>query len=282
MAITYYMLQMPPAIFFILMVGLCSLLAALGAIAFRKLVRIKVQRSHNEVTGFLFLAIASFYALLLSFVVLVVWDQLNETVGIVSKEGSSAMAMYDDIKFYPNKADAKLLEKSYLEYVFNVVNDEFPNMQKMQGSRVTSESFDMVFLRMVNLHPKTQMEIQLVSGMFSQLNTLQELRGQRLTSMEAEISPPMWLPMIFGAIVTVFCALLLDIEHQRMHVLLVALLGSFVGMFFFTIIRLDHPYAGSQGLKPERYMQIFTKEEWMNEQPTTNLDSLSYPKIIQQ
>lgn len=275
------MLQLPPYLFFILMVGLCASLAALGALVFRKFVRIKVQRSHNEVTGFLFLAIASFYALLLSFIVLVVWDQLNETVGIVSQEGSSAMAMYKDIKFYPNDQDAKLLEKSYLEFVFNVVNDEFPNMQKMQGSRLTSESLDQVFVRMVNLHPKSQMEIQLVSGMFSQLNTLQELRGQRLTSMEAEISPPMWLPIILGAIVTVFCALLLDIEHKRLHFSLIAMLGSFVGMFFFIIISLDHPYAGSQGLKPERYMQIFTTEKWMNEPPTISIDSTSNPNKIQ-
>ena len=41
---------------------------------FRKYVKVKILRSHNEVIGFLFLAIASFYALLLSFIVLVVWD----------------------------------------------------------------------------------------------------------------------------------------------------------------------------------------------------------------
>ena len=77
MAITYYMLQISPVLFFLLIVGGCALVAGLGTLLFRKLVKIKVQRSHNEVTGFLFLAIASFYALLLSFIVLVVWEQLN-------------------------------------------------------------------------------------------------------------------------------------------------------------------------------------------------------------
>ena len=102
MAITYYMLQIPPYLFFILITSVCGSIAALSTFIFRKYIKFKVLRSHNEVTGFFFLAIASFYALLLSFIVLVVWDQLNETRGNVSKEGSSAMGLYRDIKFYPD------------------------------------------------------------------------------------------------------------------------------------------------------------------------------------
>src|SRR5688572_15959385 len=98
MAITYYMLQIPPQLFFILITSFVGAFAALATFLFRKYVRLKILRAHNEVTGFLFLVIASFYALLLSFVVLVVWDQLNETRGNVSKEGSSAMGLYRNIK----------------------------------------------------------------------------------------------------------------------------------------------------------------------------------------
>jgi hypothetical protein len=50
-----------------------------------------------------------------------------------------------------------------------------------------------------------------------------------------------------------------------MHLLLNALLGAFIGMFLFTIIILDHPYTGSQGIKPKSYKQIFTLEKWGHE-----------------
>ena len=69
MSITYYMLQISPVmLFFITIVG-SGFLAGISTYIFRKKIQIKILRSHNEVTGFLFLAIASFYALLLSFVV---------------------------------------------------------------------------------------------------------------------------------------------------------------------------------------------------------------------
>ena len=132
MAITYYMLQIPPGLFFTLITLLSGAFAAFATFLFRKYVRLKILRSHNEVTGFLFLSIASFYALLLSFVVLVVWDQLNETRGNVSKEGSSAMGLYRDIKFYPDTVESKQLMAIYLDFVYNVVDDEFPNMEQMK------------------------------------------------------------------------------------------------------------------------------------------------------
>ncbi|MBP6641023.1 MAG: DUF4239 domain-containing protein [Bacteroidia bacterium] len=259
------MLQISPVLFFLLIVGGCALVAGLGTLLFRKLVKIKVQRSHNEVTGFLFLAIASFYALLLSFIVLVVWEQLNETIGIVSKEGSSAMTLYRDIKYYPDTVRSKPLKTAYLNFVFDVVDDEFPGMARMERARETSESFDLVFVRMAQLDPKTPMESMLVAEMMTQLNTLAADRGQRMTTMEVEIRPPLWMPIILGALITLLCAMYLDIERLRMHFILTALLGAFIGMFLFVIVVLDHPYSGVFGLKPDSYMQIFTSEKWSKE-----------------
>ncbi len=265
MAITYYMLQISPLVLFILMTVAVGLVAGISTYLFRKYVNIKILRSHNEVTGFLFLAIASFYALLLSFIILGVWGSLDETRGNVSKEGSSAMGLYRDIKFYPDTVESKQLMALYLDFVYNVVDDEFPNLEHMQLSRKTPESFDKVFYKMEHLNPKNPFQIQLVAEMFNHLNELATYRGLRITSMETEISPPMWMPLILGAMITIICAMLLDIEHSKMHIGLNTLLGVFIGMFLFIIILLDHPYAGSLGIKPKSYMEIFTMEQWTNE-----------------
>jgi hypothetical protein len=227
-------------------------------------------RSHNEVTGFLFLAIASFYALLLSFIVLVVWDQLNETSGNVSKEGSSAMGLYRDIKFYPDTLESKQLMDVYLDFVYNVIDEEFPNMEHMQLSRKTPEAFNQVYFKMEHLNPKNSYQVQLVAEMFNHLNELATFRGLRISAMGTEISPPMWLPILFGAFITLFCAMLLDIEHNKMHIGLNILLGMFIAMFLFIIIFLDHPFSGPLGLKPKSYKEIFTMEQWDQESKAAN------------
>lgn len=272
MAISYYLLQIPPVLLFILMIIFGTITTGLATSLFRKYNRVTILKSHNEVTGFLFLVIGSFYALLLSFVVLVVWDQLNETRANASKEGSSAMGLYRDIKYYPDTLEAKQMMAVYLDFVYNVIDDEFPNMEQMKLSRITPESFNKVFDKMEHLNPKNQFQVQLVAEMFSHLNELSTYRGLRMTSMESEIPPPIWLPIIIGAMITIICALLLDIEHKRMHILLNSLLGAFICMILFTIILLDHPFAGSMGIKPKSYLQIFTLEQWSNELETRQLN----------
>ena len=262
MSITYYMLQMPTFLFFILIIAFGAIIGGLGTFLFRKYVFLQILRSHNEVTGFLFLAIASFYSLLLSFVVFLVWGQLNQTRDNVSREGSSAMGLYRDIKFYPDSVESKQLMIVYLDFVYNVIDEEFPNMEKAIQSRKATESFNLVFYKMEHLNPKNQFQIQLVGEMFNHLNGLATYRGLRATSLETEIPPPLWLPLILGALITLICAIFLDIEYKRMHIALNSLLGIFIGMFFFIIILLDHPFTGSLQIKPQSYKQIFTMEQW--------------------
>lgn len=265
MSITYYLLQIPSFLLFLLIISIGAIIAGLGTFLFRKYVNVKILRSHNEVTGFLFLALASFYAFLLSFIVFMVWGQLNDTRGNVSKEGSSAMGLYRDIKFYPDTIESKQLMIVYLDFIYNVIDEEFPNMEQMRPSRKTPESFDRVFYKMEHLNPKNQFQIQLVSEMFNHLNQLATYRGLRESSLEQEIPSPLWWPMLLGAIITIFCSMLLDIEHKRLHIALNALLGIFIGMIFFIILLLDHPYSGSLSIKPQSYKQIFTLEKWDNE-----------------
>lgn len=265
MSITYYMLQIPPFLLFVLIITISALTAGIGTYIFRKKVQLKVLRSHNEVTGFLFLAIASFYALLLSFVVFVVWDQLNETHSNVSKEGSSALGLYSDIKFYPDTLESKRLMAVYLDFVFNVLDEEIPNMEKMQSSVKTPEAFNKVFHTMERLNPKDPFQVQLVAEMFRHLNELSIYRGLRNASIETEIPAPMWLPIMLGAFITLFCSMLLDIEHMRMHVTLNVILGIFIGMFLFIIVLLDHPYTGSLHIKPKSYQKIFSLEQQLSQ-----------------
>src|SRR5664279_3912839 len=148
MAITYYLLQLPPFLLFLLIISIGAFIAGLATFLFRRYNNLKILRSHNEVTGFLFLSIASFYAFLLSFAVFMVWGQMNDTRNNVSKEGSSAMGLYRDIKFYPDTVESKQLMIVYLDFIYNVIDEEFPNMEQMKLSRKTPESFDRVFYKM--------------------------------------------------------------------------------------------------------------------------------------
>ena len=262
MAFSYYLLQFPPFLLFFTIIVFGGIITGGGTYLFRNFGRVKVLKCHNEVTGFLFTAIASFYSLLLGFVVFVVWGQLNDTQSNVSQEGSSAFGLYRDIKFYPDSITSKKMMVVYLDFVFDVIDDEFPRMSRMEASPKTLASFNKVFYTMEHLNPKEPFQIQLVSEMFHHLNELATYRGLRTATIQSEIPSPIWWPIILGAVITIICAMLLDIENSHVHVGLNTLFGIFIGMFFFIIITLDHPFTGSMGIQPDSYMQIFNMEHW--------------------
>ena len=207
------------------------------------------------------MSISSFNALLLSFIVFVFWAQLNETRSNASKEGSAAIGVYRDIKNYPDTLDSKQLMTVFLVFVGNVVNEEHQAMKQMKLNRETIESFNSVYNKIGKVNPKNPYQIQLLSEMCHHLNELATFRGLHVIAMEAAIPVPMWLPMLLGALIILLCAMMLDIEHGWQHVFLNTLLGIFIGMFFFIIILLNHPYTGSLGIKPESYQQIFSMEK---------------------
>ncbi len=262
MVLTYYLLQLPPFLLFILFISTGGIIGCVGTVIFRKYLNINILKSHNEVTGFLFTGIASLYGFLLGFVIFVVWGKFNETQTNVGQEGSFAFGLYRDIKFYPDTTESKKLMVIYLDFVYNVVDEEFPNLARKESSKKTLESFNKVFNKMERLNPKTQFEIQLVGEMFRHLNELATYRGLRTSSQDVEIPNPMWWTLVMGAIIAILCAMLMDIENRNVHIVLNTLLGMFIAMFFFIIILLDHPFTGSLSIQPDSYMQIYNMEEW--------------------
>ncbi len=265
MSFTYSLLQFSPYLLFVVLTCSTAIIVGIITYLFRKYLKVQVLRSHNEVTGFIFLAVASFYGLLLSFVVFLVWDELNSTRTNVSKEGSSAMSLYYDIKFYPDTTASKKLMGAYLDYVYHVIDEEFPMMAKMQVSRKTPETLSKVYYEMEHVNPSTGFHTQLVSVMFNRLNEIATFRGLRITAMDAEIPVIIWIPILLGGTITLIFALLLDIESRTIHTVINAMLGVFIAMLIYIIIILGHPFTGSSRIDPKAYKEIFTLESWSNE-----------------
>lgn len=265
MSFTYYMLQISPYLLFALLIACTAIFTAIITHVFRKFHKVKILRAHNEVTGFIFMAVSSFYGLLLSFVVFLVWDQLNLIRTNASKEGSSAMSLYYDIKFYPDTIASKKLMAAYLEYVYNVIDEEYPNMAIMEPGRKTPEALSVVFYEMEHINPPTGFHAQLVGSMFNHLNEIATYRGLRITSMDSEIPNIIWLPILLGGFITLLFALLLDIENSRLHIAINSMMGIFIAMLIYTIIILSHPFTGSIRVEPKAYKEIFTVESWTHE-----------------
>jgi ABC-type multidrug transport system fused ATPase/permease subunit len=258
MNISYFLLQLPPFVLMVCIIGLFALAGMAGTYYFRKFIRIDYKRSHNEMVGYIFAILGGFYGLLLGFVVFLVWDSVNGAQNNANREGSLARGLYRDIRYYPDTAQMKPLMVSYLKYVHSAVEEEYPAMEQMKSfTKDNRKYFNEVFkeMELLDAHdPK-------VEQMFRHLNDLATARSLRQLDASTEIAIEIWVPLLVGALIIMVFAMLVDVESLRLHMTVNGLLGAFIGMVIYIIIILDHPFSGKMKINPTEYNIILQMEK---------------------
>jgi hypothetical protein len=253
MGLSYHLLQLPPFVLLALIVITFLVAGAVGTYYFRKYVRLKYLRSHNEIVGYVFSILGGFYALILGFVVFFVWDTLNQAQGHTSQEGSLARGLYRDIKYYPDTAQMKPLMRYYIEYVHSVVNAEFPAMEKLQPLTADNRKYFNNVFREIERQDVNDPRIE---QMFKHLNDLATARALRQMDGASDIPIEIWVPLLLGGFILLVVAMMVDVESYRLHVTVNALLGAFIGLVIYLIIIIDHPFTGQMKIEPSEYKLI--------------------------
>lgn len=240
----------------LLMLLLFAVLNVLITWLVRKILAKGVLSGIRDVVGFNFTAISGFYALLLAFVVSQALGESNDAQKDADQEGSLATVLYRQIAFFPDTAEVSLIRTQYLKYIKLVVWDEYPLMKKMQKSETTQRNFAKLFELIEQMNPpagNAQLKAQLL---LKTANELAIYRNQRLYEARAEIPRIIWLTLLLGWFITSVLSSMLNVENQNYHFTMSAMMGAFVGLLFFLIIILDHPFAGSIRTEPCGYQSI--------------------------
>lgn len=254
----YLILQVPPFILLLLIVLLFTATGVIATYYFRKKICLNPKRSHNEAVGYVFAVLSGFYGLLLGFVVFLVWDSLNNAQSDASKEGSAAVALYRDINYFPDPEKTAQLKTAYLVYVHSVIDNEFPAMEAMRPlDSHHRDNFNKVFATM----GKLDMEDLYSAQMFRQLNELSMYRSLRLLDATSSIPTEIWVPILFGGLIILILAVMLDVESLNVHLFVNGLLGAFIGLVIYIIIILDHPFTGQLKIEPEEYKIILMMDK---------------------
>jgi hypothetical protein len=223
----------------------------------RKFIRIKVLRSHNEVTGNIFACAGGLYSLLLAFVVFLVWDGFNDACSHADMEFSVAKGLYRDIQYYPDTTESKKIREVYLTYINKLVTEEYPAMDHQQPIPLScKKAFNNVFIVIEQMEPKNIYLNTRSDEMFRHLNELATNRSLRQLSANSGISFELWLPLLIGGLITLIFVTMLDIENTRLHIFLSAMLGAFIGLVMYLIVILNYPFSGYLSIQPTGYQEI--------------------------
>jgi hypothetical protein len=254
---TDWIYDLPSWQFGLLTVTLFASVACGGLLVARGPIRrsFRLSDDTNEVVNSYFAGVGVFYGLLLGLVAVATWQNFDDASTLVSKEAAALGALYRDVSSYPEPLRDGL-QGRLREYATYVIEQAWPEQQQGRiatgGNRIMGE-----FQRsLMSFKPVTPGEIVLHTEAFQAFNHLIEARRQRLDAVNSGLPAVLWSVVLVGAALSIVMSYFFHISDSKLHLVLTALLGTFIGLMVYLTAAVDRPFRGDISLTPDSYQLI--------------------------
>ena len=252
-------LNIPIALFGLIVVGAFMFLGVGGLLVFQKIVARHVpfsEETNNDVIFFAS-AIGVFYSLVMGLIAVEVWSQYDQTNDIVSEEAASIAALYRDVSGLPEPLRAQLLG-DIRDYLTFVIEQDWPAQAQGQILDGGTKLLDTFQAALYAYEPKTLGQQSIYGETLSQYNQMINLRRRRIDAVGSTLPGVMWVIVVVGAFLAITVTYLLKIERPT-HILLTAFLALFVGLVVFVIYSLDNPMGGPLAIEASHYQIVLDR-----------------------
>src|ERR1700687_4188245 len=184
-----------------IIIGGGTLLATLGPALVRRFVALERLTTNNEIAGFKFATVGVLYAVLLAFVIIVVWEKFTNAELEVVHEAGAAENIYRLSQGLGDTTGADL-RNAVAAYLKTAIADDWPAMDSgvPGASTSTKQARDAVYTMLSVVNDQATRAI--VSEIFRQLDRMTESRRARLIAAEGAVPNVIWLVLLGGAAVT--------------------------------------------------------------------------------
>jgi hypothetical protein len=233
-----------------------SAVAMLGLLPFRAAMPLDDLRRASDGMGNYLQTLGGIYAVLLAFVVTMVWSQFDQARGHVDREAAALVDLHRTASGLP-PATRDLIQRGLRGYVDALVTDEWKAMACRDEQTITrvGERLDLVWLAIHRCQPVNECQNTIYGEVLSRFNDLTDVRTNRLTSSRQRIPLSMRVLLFAGAIILVASTYLMVFDPLWIHLTVVGAMSGAVAHILFLIIDLDDPFAGRHVLETAPYVR---------------------------
>ena len=219
------------------------LLAVVGLLLVRARVSVAALEGHHEVAGFFIGVLGAIYAVLLAFVVIVVWEKFEEARVVVSQEANAIGDLSRLSHGLPDEAQPAI-RAALLGYAETVVKEEWPAMQRGESSPSAWAHVTEIWKVYRDLEPRTFVEQTTYQKSIDRLSDLTDSRRLRLFACEDHIPRVLWILLWGGGAVTVVFTYFFGVRNMRAQVLMTTMLSMLISFVLYLIVALNNPFDG--------------------------------------
>ncbi|MSP61037.1 MAG: DUF4239 domain-containing protein [Myxococcales bacterium] len=223
----------------------------------RRLVPVNALRASNDSVGNYLQTVGTVYAVLLAFVVFVVWTQFNEARAQVEREANELMDLSRTAKGLPDPI-ASRVQASLADYVAAVLGIEWKAMEQNQlagfdrGTEILEELWDV--LHRVDLSGECQGAIY--GEVLARFNDLSDARTNRLSGSRMRIPLALKVLLYTGAMITVGSLYMLAVDNEVIHMIITAAMAGAISHVLYLIHDLDNCFSGDWQVPREPFERL--------------------------
>ncbi len=242
-------------LFTLLMVAIMVVVSCGAHLIVRRFAPHEVLKRHNDVAGFVSSLVGVIYAVLLAFVVIVVWQEWDTSTNIAQQEASAVGDLYHLAYGFPPPLQIRL-QHHLANYINLMINDEWPLMQFGHQSAKADRTGHLILHDIMDLKPKNDAESGIQSAALQMVQNFFDARRQRLNENATSVPGILWFTLIIGAIFTIGFTFFFGVENARIQLTMTAIVAAMIAMMFVLILELDLPFRGATRIGPEVWLEL--------------------------
>lgn len=214
-----------------------------------------LRQGTEDVEGFYITVLGAMYAVIVAFMIFVVWTAFDEAAGAVTHEATVLGDVYRLAEALPQAAQDPI-QNACREYANAIVHDEWPAMADGKGSPRVGAVTDTLWEYMYAVQVQALGTDDVRELLLNRVAELSEHRNARLLRARSRLPGVLWGLLYFGCVLTVGFAAVFGVRHFFSHALKAGVIAALISAALFVIAALDHPFCGRVQVLPDSFEDV--------------------------
>ncbi|MCD9141848.1 bestrophin-like domain [Streptomyces albireticuli] len=246
----------------VILVGGLTGLTLVGARLLHRRFPTLAAGTYNEAVGLLLGIFSAIYGIILAFVIVNLWTQMETSQTVVATEATDLSQIVRDIQAFPPEPRGRIGD-AVSGYVHAVVEDQWPRMKRGHASyAATTSKLDEVYTALQEYEPDTQARQAFYEQTLDRLNDVAAQRRARIAQSSQQL-PLLFQILVFGGALVVLATIcLFGSPRKSVQMLFLCSVTVLIGFSLLLVVVLDCPFSGDYSIGPQPYKQGVLESFW--------------------
>jgi hypothetical protein len=227
----------------LLLIVAANVLAIVGLLATRRLLRRLDMISHHEVGGFLLSVVGTIYAVILG---LIVVDSLAkfQLAREMTEREANALASLVLLSNHLPPEQRDRVHGLAVAYADHVMNREWSMLDDGKSDPEAQATALRLIEAITDFEPKTGRQQATYEKGLDAVGEFWNARRYRVVTAAQSVPGAEWFLLIAGGMITVTFTYFFKLDHTRVHVAMTSLVATIIALNLYMVLMFGYPYSG--------------------------------------